>query len=457
MNSSGLGGGFLSGPSGGILDMESPFHRHQQTQLGHPPSVTSHQHMNNIMSGLENDNPIGLIEVKNLNAALSFGKGKGIALSNPANSNDLSEDDEPSYAEDGNCENLDGTAGKGKKGSPWQRMKWTDNVVGLLIAVVGCVGDDGTISGGGDGVKRKSGVLQKKGKWKTVSKIMINKGCHVSPQQCEDKFNDLNKRYKRLNDILGRGTCCQVVENPALMDSMPNLSAKAKDDVRKILSSKHLFYKEMCAYHNGQRMPNCYDLDLQGYSLEHGKDSRHHNGSEDEAEDNNESEDDELDNEININAHGDGGRMEEFCDRNRLSEEDGHFWPRSVRMDRFEVEMARVFQDPTKSPWERREWIKMQMLQLQEQNVSYQAEALELQKQRFKWLRYCSKKDREMERLRLDNKRMKLENERRILKLKQKELEADFSRSEMSLDPGSASHGIKRPQGIEHINLGRQQ
>ncbi|CAB4308642.1 unnamed protein product [Prunus armeniaca] len=93
---------------------------------------------------------------------------------------------------------------------------------------------------------------------------MISKGCHVSPQQCEDKFNDLNKRYKRLNDILGRGTSCRVVENPALMDSMPHLSAKAKDDVRKILSSKHLFYKEMCAYHNGQRIPDCHDLDLQG-------------------------------------------------------------------------------------------------------------------------------------------------------------------------------------------------
>jgi len=448
MNSSGLGGGFLSGPSGGILDLESSFHRHQQTQLGHP-SITGQQQLN-IMSGLESDHPIGLIEVKNLNAALNFGKGKAIA---PSNSNELSDEDEPSYAEEGNCENLDG--GKGKKGSPWQRMKWTDNVVGLLITVVSCVGDDGSI-GGMDGHKRKSGVLQKKGKWKTVSKIMISKGCHVSPQQCEDKFNDLNKRYKRLNDILGRGTCCQVVENPALMDSMPNLSAKMKDDVRKILSSKHLFYKEMCAYHNGQRIPNCHELDLQGYSMEHGRDStRDNNGSEDEDEDNNDSEEDELDDEININAHEDGRRMQEHCDRNILSDEDGHFGPQTSRMDKFEVEMARVFQDPAKSLREQREWIKIQLLQLQEQNISYQAQALELEKQRLKWLRYCSKKDRELERLRLENKRMKLENERRILKLKQKELEADFSTSEMPLDP--ASMGINRPQGREHISLGRQQ
>ncbi|XP_061340958.1 uncharacterized protein LOC133287376 [Gastrolobium bilobum] len=447
MNSSGLGGGFLSGPGGGILDLESPFHRHQQTQLGHP-SVPSQQHMN-IMSGLENDHPIDLIEV---NAAMNLNKGKGIVTSNPANSNDLSEEDEPCYAEDGNCENLDGR--KSKKGSPWQRMKWTDEVVRLLIAVVSCVGEDGTI-GGMDGHKRKYGALQKKGKWKTVSKIMISKGCHVSPQQCEDKFNDLNKRYKRLNDILGRGTCCQVVENPALMDSMHNLTAKAKDDVRKILSSKHLFYKEMCAYHNGQRMSNCHDLDLQGYALELGRDSRDNDGSEDEAEDNNESGDDELDNEININAHGDGGRMRELRDGNKSNEEDGQFWRQSVGMDNFEVEMARVFQDPTKSSLERREWLKIQMLQLQEQHVSYQAEALELEKQWFKWLRYRSKKDRELERLRLEIKRMKLENECRVLKLKQKEHEIDFSMAEMSLDP--ASLGINRPQGRDHINLGGQQ
>ncbi|KAE9588152.1 hypothetical protein Lalb_Chr22g0352361 [Lupinus albus] len=439
MNSSGLGGGFLSGSSGGILDLESPFHRHQHSQLGHP-SVTSQQQHINILGGLENDHQIGLTEAKCSNAGLSFGKGKGIAASNPANSNDFSEEDE---AEDGNCDNFDG--GKGKKGSPWQRMKWTDNMVRLLVAVVCCVGDDGTINGM-DGHKRKSMVLQKKGKWKTVSKIMISKGCHVSPQQCEDKFNDMNKRYKRLNDILGRGTCCQVVENPALMDSMPKLSTKAKDDVRKILSSKHLFYKEMCAYHNGKGIPNCQDLDLQGYSLEHGRDSRDNNGSDEEAEDNNDSEDDEL--------NEDGGKME-FYGRNKLSEDDDRFLSLSVTVDKFEAEMARIFQDPSKPLLEQKEWIMMQSLKLQEQKVSYEAQALELEKQRFKWLRYCSKKDRELERLRLENERMKLENEQKILKLKLKEHEADFSRTDMSLDP--VSLGINRPQGREHINLGRQQ
>ena len=31
---------------------------------------------------------------------------------------------------------------------------------------------------------------------------------------------------------------------------MDDLSAKAKDEARNLLSSKHLFFCEMCAYHN---------------------------------------------------------------------------------------------------------------------------------------------------------------------------------------------------------------
>ncbi|KAJ6817292.1 uncharacterized protein M6B38_412110 [Iris pallida] len=58
----------------------------------------------------------------------------------------------------------------------------------------------------------------------------------------------------RSDTCLRRGTSCKVVENPSLLDVMDHLSDKAKDDVRKILSSKHLFYEEMCSYHNGNRL-----------------------------------------------------------------------------------------------------------------------------------------------------------------------------------------------------------
>ncbi|KAH0878124.1 hypothetical protein HID58_065518 [Brassica napus] len=133
--------------------------------------------------------------------------------------NSVSDDDEPSFNEEG--------GEKSTKGSPWQRVKWTDKMVKLLITAVSYIGDDSSMDGGS---RRKFAALQKKGKWKSVSKVMSERGYHVSPQQCEDKFNDLNKRYKKLNDMLGRGTSCQVVENPALLDSIGYLNDKEKDD-----------------------------------------------------------------------------------------------------------------------------------------------------------------------------------------------------------------------------------
>ncbi|KAG6741450.1 hypothetical protein POTOM_054710 [Populus tomentosa] len=99
-------------------------------------------------------------------------------------------------------------------------------MVRLLITVVSYIGEDATSDCGG-GMRRRFTVLQKKGKWKSVSKVMAERGFHVSPQQCKDKFNDLNKR---LNDMLGRGTTYQVVENPALLDVIDYLTEKDKDD-----------------------------------------------------------------------------------------------------------------------------------------------------------------------------------------------------------------------------------
>lgn len=287
------------------------------------------------------------------------------------------------------------------KGCPWQRMKWTDEIVRLLITVVAHVGDDCTLEGGTQGLKRKSGYLQKKGKWKTISKIMIKSGCHVSPQQCEDKFSDLNKRYKRLNDILGKRICCQVVENPNLMDSMPQLSSKAKDDVKKILSSKHLFYQEICAYHNGQRIPNCPDLNLQEFSANVEKED-----GEAEANDDPDDDHDPDDDDSDSDHEDDDEQVAKDQDTN------------------FDLQMM------GKSTLEKREWITMQRFQLQERKLQIQEQSLELEKQRFKWLRYSSKKQREMERLRLVNERMNLENERLDLQLTKKELEIGSKREE---------------------------
>lgn len=381
---------------------------------------------------------------------MNFTKGKGISQVNFGNhDNNMSEDDEPIYDEDGSGEK------KEKKGSPWQRMKWTDNIVRLLIAVVACVGDDGSFDLE-EGQKCKFGALQKKGKWKTVSKIMISKGCHVSPQQCEDKFNDLNKRYKKLNDILGRSISCRVVEDPSILDSMRNVSAKMKEDVKKILSSKHLFYQEMCAYHNGQTIPNCEDLDLPVNPLPVGKCSKENNVSEEEGEEQCEkifvSEEDESDYENHHIICGDSERMRNYNERENQNQEDSNLWRPPGLLVGFEAEIAEVSENTPKMKWEQKQSIKKQLLRLQEQRVSIQAQAFEIEQRSFKWQRFCSKKEIELERLRLDNERMRLVNERMLLQLKRKEMEIDSKKTDASF--GTVPPSIEQMRGQNHIDLG---
>ncbi|WOL13662.1 hypothetical protein Cni_G22435 [Canna indica] len=390
MNNPMIGSGLLPGSVSGILDLDSVSQRH------HPPP-NPHLHPIPAAAGLDCDHHLGSLFDPSGGAATSDDEER-FPGSSAGDENGYNSHSQPASG-----------AGGSKKASPWQRMKWTDEVVRLLISVVAHVGDhdddaldafDGTA-----GTKRKHGAaLQKKGKWKKVSELMSKKGFNVSPQQCEDKFNDLNKRYKRLNEILGRGTSCQVVENPLLLDSM-HISPKAKDDVRKILSSKHLFYREMCAYHNGQRIPNCHDANVLVSGVPKVVPPKDENGPVDDEE---EEEDEEDDN----------------GDRDDRSDDIG-----KRGLESFRVEMDNVLQDKTKSLWEQREWFKRRALQLEEDRVEIEAEALELEKRHFKWQRFRSKKDRELERLRLENERLRLENEHMILQVRQKELELHIIRS----------------------------
>ncbi|KAK8482919.1 hypothetical protein V6N13_149644 [Hibiscus sabdariffa] len=168
------------------------------------------------------------------------------------------EDDVTNYTEQDKLE--DNQAGKSEDGSPWQRMKWTEKSVKLLITTLSYIGEDPSTDCAGSQIKVSS-LLRKQGKWKCVSRVMADQGYHASPQQCEDKFNNLNKTYRRLNDLLGRGTSCKVVENPELLDII-NLSKRGKEEARKLLTSKHLFFEEMCSYHNGNRLNLPHDPDL---------------------------------------------------------------------------------------------------------------------------------------------------------------------------------------------------
>lgn len=351
---------------------------------------------------------------------------------------------------------------------PWGRMKWTESMVRLLIAEVYRVGDDGGGTDGGDhhvlsakGVNRAGGAA--KGKWKSVSKSMMDKGYSVSPQQCEDKFNDLNKRYKRVIDLLGKGIACRVVENPTLLDSMDHLSPKAKEEARKLLSSKHLFFPEMCAYHNAGAPPctgtasqhpsnsqvnvqsdqqQCMHHQSTGGTelarypqVNHPKHNGHAVGSSDEEEDNNMS-----DNESNDSSNKeDGGYDSDYYQRGEVGvvkkqrnakHHAANSPPLSLSLcstsggstavQQLKNELAGVVANGGENV---RQWMKRRSAELEEQKLGYQLRAYQLERQRFKWLRYSSNKEREMEKMRLHNDRLRLENERMLLLIRQKEME----------------------------------
>ncbi|XP_071719384.1 uncharacterized protein [Rutidosis leptorrhynchoides] len=335
-----------------------------------------------------------------------------------------------------------------RKGSPWQRMKWTDNMVRLLIMVVFYIGDEvgsDQVQGSDTAAKKKSGaggggcggggVMQKKGKWKSVSKAMMERGFYVSPQQCEDKFNDLNKRYKRVNDILGKGTACKVVENQSLLENMDHLSPKMKEEARKLLNSKHLFFREMCAYHNtcgggsgGSGI--VHNSSPQDVAITEQRSSYRpncvHDNDNDNDNDHEEEDDEEEDDGDEEDDEGLSSRK-----RGRMSEIEGY----ENVVQQFNGELSLMIQDMTKSVREKRQWVKVKMMQLEEQRVGYQGESYELEKQRLKWLKFSCKKEREMEIEKIRNERMKLENERMVLLLKQKEMELVDLQQQYSCNP----------------------
>ncbi|KAL5709653.1 hypothetical protein ACHQM5_020317 [Ranunculus cassubicifolius] len=422
-------------PAMGSLGLEMSLH-HQQQQQQQQQFPHTNQHL-------------GSYPIQESQQSL---KQSSFSYPNKAKQKQFSDEDE---ADEGG-----GIDGK-KRIAQWQRMKWTDNMVRLLIMVVFYIGDDCNVEAANDsinggGVKKKgSGVLQKKGKWKSVSRAMMEKGFYVSPQQCEDKFNDLNKRYKRVNDILGKGTACRVVENQSLLDTMDQLTPKTKDEVRKLLNSKHLFFKEMCAYHNSgggggcsngggyqspdhQQKVNCFHSSENGGGV--GANSRNvmelgmknskggsrevvelddEDEDDDDDEDDNEEEDETEGCSIGGRSHENNGEENEMVSSKRQRRQMFS----SPQLKQMSCELVNVLQDGSKTPWEQRQWMMSRMMELEEQKVSYQCQAFELEKQRLKWIKFSAKKEREMERMKLNNERMRLENERMVLLLRKKEIE----------------------------------
>ncbi|GMI80938.1 hypothetical protein HRI_001763100 [Hibiscus trionum] len=464
METNGLPGGMFSGVGSGILGLEMPLHPQPQPQqqpqnpqsVQNPHGFHQQQHHPQMVAYSHHEND----HSQHLKQGYPFG-------SKTKQTSTLSDDDESGSTPD------DG--GGKRKGSPWQRMKWTDGMVRLLIMAVYYIGDEAGPEGGGgnDPSGKKKGVgagglLQKKGKWKSVSRAMMEKGFYVSPQQCEDKFNDLNKRYKRVNDILGRGTACKVVENQSLLDSM-DLSPNIKEEVRKLLNSKHLFFREMCAYHNscGHASTSNHSPELETKTSQiHPQQAQHkclHSsddtriggnsgrtkaeesklskvvGSEEDDDDDDEEEEDESDGDGDddnddeeamdghsrgLNGHGDDEERDEKSSLKR-PRNGAVSMSLSPLMQQLNNEVTSVIQDGSKSAWEKKHWMKMRAMQLEEQQVSYQCQAFELEKQRLKWVKFSGKKEREMEKAKLENERRRLENERMALIVRQKELEME--------------------------------
>lgn len=423
-------GNMISG-SGGSFDLQNSMRVHQQHNhpfnLQHQQNPQSSRQQGSIIHPSNNENfPLRISTIQDCNrhnqiiSLSDFTKGE-------RGKNSMSDEDEPSFTEEGHDNHNNET--RGKNMSPWQRVKWNDPMVRLLITAVSYIGEDASMEYGG-GSRRKYSNLQKKGKWKSVSKVMAERGHFVSPQQCEDKFNDLNKRYKRLNEILGRGTSCEVVENPSLLDLMDHVSDKLKEEVRKILSSKHLYYEEMCSYHNGNRLHLPADPELQR-SLrlalrardDHENDGRRgsHEDLDDDDQDPYIDDHDEYDDHhhhhgLNLDQRGIYGVSEGSSKRVKQNEgSQVKIMPADMNQEGMQ---ANVLQD---------QWMKHRLIQLEEQKIHIQAQMLELEKERFKWQRFRQKKDMELEIMRMENERMKMENEQMALELKRKEMSADLN------------------------------
>ncbi|EPS61314.1 hypothetical protein M569_13483, partial [Genlisea aurea] len=77
-----------------------------------------------------------------------------------------------------------------------------------------------------------------------------------------------------------------------------------------------------------------------------------------------------------------------------------------------EGEVRSVLGDGKRSLCEKREFVEGKVAGLEEEQVRIAREGFELERKRFKWMKFCGKKEREMEREKVANERMRLENER---------------------------------------------
>ena len=168
MEPNGLGGGMFSSINPGLL-VDNPLHQQQNPSNPQNPHQLRQSQMVSYAHHDTDHHPQSQTPIKH-------GYPYSAAKTKPQTA--LSDEDDPSLA-------VDESSGDPKrKMSPWQRMKWTDTMVRLLIMAVYYIGDEAGSEGNDPmGKKKTTGLLQKKGKWKSVSRAMMEKGFYVSPQQ----------------------------------------------------------------------------------------------------------------------------------------------------------------------------------------------------------------------------------------------------------------------------------
>ncbi|AQK52930.1 uncharacterized protein [Zea mays] len=319
--------------------------------------------------------------------------------------------------------------GKAAAASQWHRVKWTSGMVKLLVSAVSYIDEDVDADHGTSSGRRKHAVLKRMGKWKLVSSAMTERGFAVSPQQCEDKFNDLNKRYKRLTEILGRGRACQIVEKPELLEQL-SLSGKLREEAKKHLNSKHLHYEEMCSYHNRNRYCLLDDPVLQRSlrmalraPAEQGKQCLFGYDDEDDqmllSDDDDDYEDDELNDDLEAGAEDHGPHRVHATEKLKHDHE-GHCG--SHLSEVAAIDMNRMNFEGSGGPSSEKNLSYMRV-QIERQRLKIKSQMLRIEQRHFKWLKFSKEKDRELQKMKLENERMALENERLELELKLKEIE----------------------------------
>jgi len=205
------------------------------------------------------------------------------------------------------------------------------------------------------------------------------------------------------------------------------------------LSSKHLFYEEMCSYHNNNRFSLPEDPALQ-HSLqlalkckdEH--DARRTSGDADEDDQSADTDYEEENDDEHPAVHVNKGtlpmhkRMRYMADQEDVgfgNSSSSHDCSRRSDPHSIAVDINKVFPDGTNLALVQQD-LASQSAEIEKQRMEIEAEALELAKQRHKWERFSKKKDRELEKMRLENEQMKIENRRLDLEVRHKELDLEL-------------------------------